>query len=73
MLMLLCFDTLQINIEGNLTLFKIEGQGVDEEPKGILQIDPYSGHVTVHGAVDYEEFNILRVRRKFLERHHYLH
>ena len=75
MLMLLCFDTVQIDIESNVTLVKIQGQGVDKEPKGLLQIDPHSGIITVHGEVDYEEFKVLMVRWVFSAslQHHYLH
>lgn len=60
-MLLLCFHGQQIEIESNLTQFQIRGQGVDEEPIGILQIDKYTGEVTVHGPVDYERFQSLQV------------
>lgn len=51
-----------IQIENNLTLFKISGHGVDEEPKGILQIDEFTGEITVHGPVDYEKHQTLELK-----------
>ncbi|XP_028266829.1 cadherin-like protein 26 isoform X2 [Parambassis ranga] len=45
-----------IKIEKNLTLYKIHGPGVDEEPKGILQINEDTGEITVCKPVDYEKY-----------------
>lgn len=67
----MCFDSLQIKVEKDLTLFEIKGQGVDEDPKGILQINRNTGEITVHGPVDYEKFKVLKVRRNLLKLHHY--
>ncbi|XP_030585259.1 cadherin-like protein 26 [Archocentrus centrarchus] len=35
--------------------FKLYGEGVDEEPMGVISIDKDSGTLYVHKAVDYEE------------------
>ncbi len=61
--LLFCFHFLQIDVEKDLTLFRIHGQGVDEEPKGVLQINERTGEIMVHRPVDYEEFQVLKVRR----------
>ncbi|XP_028265520.1 B-cadherin-like isoform X2 [Parambassis ranga] len=45
-----------IKVEKNLTQYKIRGPGVDEEPKGILQINEDTGEITVCKPVDYEEY-----------------
>uniref|UniRef100_A0A8P4G384 Cadherin domain-containing protein n=1 Tax=Dicentrarchus labrax TaxID=13489 RepID=A0A8P4G384_DICLA len=58
----------KITIEKNLTLFKIHGQGVDEEPKGVLQINEHTGDVTVHRAVDFEKFHVFRLTFQALDK-----
>lgn len=56
---------LKIKIERNyLVYFELFGEGVDEEPKGVLSIDKESGTLYVHRAVDYEEKTVLKVRLK---------
>ncbi|XP_071332827.1 cadherin-like protein 26 [Trachinotus anak] len=50
-----------IKVEKNLSLFQINGQGVDEEPKGILKINSFTGEVTVHGPVDHERYTELKL------------
>ncbi|XP_070766908.1 cadherin-like protein 26 isoform X2 [Enoplosus armatus] len=50
-----------IEIEKDFTLFKIRGQGFDEEPKGVLKINEDTGEVTVHRPVDYEKFHIFKL------------
>ncbi|KAG7228149.1 hypothetical protein INR49_013432 [Caranx melampygus] len=50
-----------IKVEKSLTLFEIHGQGVDEDPKGILQINNRTGEITVHGPVDYEQYNKIKL------------
>ncbi|XP_068198583.1 cadherin-like protein 26 [Antennarius striatus] len=50
-----------INIEKKLGMFEILGQGADEEPKGVLQIDKHTGELSVHRPVDYEEFSVLKL------------
>ncbi|XP_038551447.1 cadherin-like protein 26 isoform X2 [Micropterus salmoides] len=53
----------KINIERDyLVYFDIFGEGVDEEPKGVLSIHKESGTVSVHRAVDYEEKEMLKLR-----------
>lgn len=66
-LLLFCFDSLQVKVDNKHTEFKILGQGVDVEPKGILQINEKTGEVTVHGPVDYEKYNVLKVRTNLLK------
>uniref|UniRef100_A0AAV2M629 Cadherin domain-containing protein n=1 Tax=Knipowitschia caucasica TaxID=637954 RepID=A0AAV2M629_KNICA len=39
--------------------FGLYGEGVDEDPKGVLSIDKESGLIYVHKAVDYEEKQML--------------
>ncbi|KAF3697091.1 Cadherin-2 Neural cadherin [Channa argus] len=57
-----------VKVEKTLSLFQIQGQGVDEEPKGILQINQYTGEITVHGIVDYEKFNVLKMKFKAFDK-----
>lgn len=60
-------DSLQINIAKDLRVFKIEGQGVDKEPTGVLAINEDTGEISVKRPVDYEQFKVLKVRRNLLE------
>jgi len=51
----------QIELERSyLVRYELKGQGVDLEPKGILDIDK-EGYVLVHGKVDFERFKVLKV------------
>ncbi|XP_070696074.1 cadherin-like protein 26 [Pempheris klunzingeri] len=50
-----------INIEKDLVLFRISGQGVDKEPKDVLRIDNSTGEITVYRPVDYEKFKVLKL------------
>ncbi|XP_008298221.1 cadherin-like protein 26 [Stegastes partitus] len=50
-----------IEIEKKIWLFKIHGQGVDEEPRNVLKIDDESGEITVLGPVDYEKYKVLKL------------
>lgn len=68
-LLLFWTDSLQIKIERDLKLFRIEGQGVDKEPKDVLAINERTGEITVKRPVDYEQFKVLKVRRNLLEQH----
>ncbi|XP_029908320.1 cadherin-like protein 26 [Myripristis murdjan] len=53
----------KINIERRYRVyFELYGEGVDEEPKGVLSIDRATGTVSVHKAVDYEEMKVLKLR-----------
>ncbi|XP_073324161.1 cadherin-like protein 26 [Pagrus major] len=53
----------KINIERDyLIYFDLFGEGVDEEPTGVLSIDKTSGIVYVHKAVDYEEKQLLKLK-----------
>nr|XP_033484428.1 cadherin-2-like [Epinephelus lanceolatus] len=60
-----------IKVEEKASFFEIHGQGVDEEPKGILQINKNTGILSVHGPVDYEKYRVLKVRRHLLNKHFY--
>uniref|UniRef100_A0A3B4GX61 Cadherin domain-containing protein n=1 Tax=Pundamilia nyererei TaxID=303518 RepID=A0A3B4GX61_9CICH len=42
--------------------FELHGQGVDEEPMGVISIDEFSGMLNVHKAVDYEKWHTLELR-----------
>lgn len=55
------FYSLQIDFESKFTHFKIFGQGVDKEPKGILTIDEITGEMRVHGRVDFEKYQVFHV------------
>lgn len=64
-LLLLHFDSLQVKIAEQLRLFSLRGQGIELDPKGVLNIDPDTGEIFVLRPVDYEEYSILKVRGKF--------
>ncbi|XP_054473281.1 cadherin-like protein 26 [Anoplopoma fimbria] len=49
-------------VETNGRHFKLYGEGVDEEPKGVLSIHKETGTVSVHRAVDYETKTMLKLR-----------
>lgn len=52
---------LQINLERDyLVYFDIYGEGINENPKGVLSIDQ-EGTLFVHKPVDYEEKTVLKV------------
>ncbi|CAJ1051380.1 cadherin-like protein 26 [Xyrichtys novacula] len=42
--------------------FDLRGEGVDEEPKGVISIHKKSGTLYVHKPVDYEETTVLRLK-----------
>ncbi|KAF4107092.1 cadherin-like protein 26 [Onychostoma macrolepis] len=42
-----------------LVEFKLKGKGVDEDPKGVLSIDPHTGIIKVHRKIDYEQYSVL--------------
>lgn len=53
----------KVNVKRDIQVhFELFGEGVDEEPKGVLSIDKESGIVYVHRAVDYEERTLLKLR-----------
>lgn len=57
---------LQINIEETVRKeVDLFGEGVDEEPKGLLFFDKTNGAVYVLRPVDYEQKNILMVNKHF--------
>lgn len=56
---------IQIEVEKDLVLFMIQGQGVDEEPTQVLEINSYTSEIKVLRSVDYEQYKTLKVRRNF--------
>lgn len=62
----LFFDYLQISMEKSVTLVNISGEGVDQDPIGLLQINGVTGEITVNHPVVYKEFPYLKVRKKFV-------
>ncbi|XP_054464733.1 cadherin-like protein 26 [Anoplopoma fimbria] len=57
-----------IIIEKNYTFFEISGQGVEADPKGILKIDERTGIITVHKPVNFEDYEVLQLQFKALDR-----
>lgn len=57
---------LQIKLADQVRAFNLHGQGVELDPKGLLSIDEDTGEITVHYAVDYEEYPVLKVWGQFL-------
>ncbi|XP_059385047.1 cadherin-like protein 26 [Carassius carassius] len=54
------YDLGQIKLDRSyLVEFKLKGKGVDEDPKGVLSIDPKTGVIKVHRKVDYEQYSLL--------------
>ncbi|XP_074524792.1 cadherin-like protein 26 [Halichoeres trimaculatus] len=43
-------------------LFELSGEGVDEEPKGVISIHEESGTLYAHKAVDFEEWTVLKLK-----------
>lgn len=53
---------LQINIQRDDELsYDIVGEGVNEEPRGLLSFDKTTGDLHINGAVDYEEKKKIKV------------
>uniref|UniRef100_UPI003AABCAE9 cadherin-like protein 26 n=1 Tax=Centroberyx gerrardi TaxID=166262 RepID=UPI003AABCAE9 len=53
----------KIDIERKYRIyFDLYGEGVDEEPKGVLSIHRETGILSVHKAVDYEEKTLLKLK-----------
>lgn len=63
-------DVFQVNVERKYPVyFTLHGEGVDEEPEGVLSIDRKTGTIYANKAVDYEERTRLKVRLSFLSDH----
>uniref|UniRef100_A0A3Q1FVE7 Cadherin 27 n=1 Tax=Acanthochromis polyacanthus TaxID=80966 RepID=A0A3Q1FVE7_9TELE len=45
------------------TFFELFGEGVDEEPMGVLSIHKDTGELSVHKAVDYEEKTLFQAKK----------
>ncbi|XP_051804920.1 cadherin-like protein 26 [Acanthochromis polyacanthus] len=58
----------KIETEKTINLFKIHGQGVDEEPRGILEIDEQTAEITVLGPVDHEKYKVLKLMFQAIDR-----
>ncbi|XP_029359003.1 cadherin-like protein 26 [Echeneis naucrates] len=53
----------QINVDRKYQVyFDLSGEGVDEDPKGVISIHKESGFLTVYKSVDYEEKRLLRLK-----------
>ncbi|XP_041702612.1 cadherin-13 [Coregonus clupeaformis] len=51
-----------INVEKNFRVgFHLHGQGVDLDPKGILSVNTNTGEILVHGKLNYEDHNKLKL------------
>lgn len=60
-------DVLQVNVERKYPVyFELYGEGVDEEPEGVLSIDRKTGTIYANKAVDYEARTRLKVGLNFL-------
>nr|XP_055039585.1 cadherin-like protein 26 isoform X1 [Misgurnus anguillicaudatus] len=56
------FELGQIKLDRSYSVeFLLKGKGVDEEPKGVLSINPTTGLIKVHRKVDYEQFRVLKL------------
>lgn len=64
--LLVRFDWLQIKLADQVRAFKLRGQGVELEPIDLLDINEETGNISVHYAVDYEKYQVLKVWGKFL-------
>lgn len=51
----------KVDIDPGLNVLQITGQGLDEEPAEIIEINEKSGRIFVLKPVDYEQYQILRV------------
>ncbi|XP_007563454.1 cadherin-3 [Poecilia formosa] len=41
--------------------FDLKGQGVDQDPKGVLRIEESTGKIVVYKPVDFEEYQVLKL------------
>ncbi|XP_076124076.1 cadherin-like protein 26 isoform X2 [Alosa pseudoharengus] len=41
--------------------FMLQGSGIDEDPVGLLTMDPETGMVMVNGKIDYEQYQLLKL------------
>ncbi|XP_062400440.1 cadherin-like protein 26 [Sardina pilchardus] len=41
--------------------FNLQGSGVDQDPVGLLTMDPETGMVMVNGKIDYEQYKLLKL------------
>ncbi|XP_073539124.1 cadherin-like protein 26 isoform X2 [Phyllobates terribilis] len=51
--------TVQLEEESQL-IYKLQGEGVDEEPKGLFHINEDTGAIYVHQKIDYEETSLFQ-------------
>ncbi|XP_068585783.1 cadherin-like protein 26 [Cebidichthys violaceus] len=57
-----------VEIEKTFPYFRIHGEGVDKEPKGVLQIDKHTGVISVYRPVDYEKYQVIKLTFQALDR-----
>uniref|UniRef100_A0AAQ5XIX5 Cadherin domain-containing protein n=1 Tax=Amphiprion ocellaris TaxID=80972 RepID=A0AAQ5XIX5_AMPOC len=62
----------KIETEKSINLFRIHGQGVDEEPRGILKINEQTAEITVLGPVDYERYKVLKLMFQAIDRYNHV-
>ncbi|KAL2090728.1 hypothetical protein ACEWY4_012991 [Coilia grayii] len=59
----------EINVDRKYRVsFELQGRGVDEEPIGLLSIDPETGILLVHRKIDYEELDDKVLKLSFVAR-----
>ncbi|XP_042347606.1 cadherin-like protein 26 [Plectropomus leopardus] len=58
----------KVNIENNLTFFRISGQGVEKDPKNVFSINENTGEIFVHRAVDYEKYTVIKLDFEALDK-----
>ncbi|KAM6929800.1 cadherin-2-like [Lycodopsis pacificus] len=58
-----------VTVEKSIPFFNIHGQGVEKEPKGVLQINKLTGQITVHRPVDFEKYQVIKLTFQALDRH----
>lgn len=51
----------QIKLADEVRAFNLQGEGVELDPKGLLSINENTGEISVHYAVDYEQYQLLKV------------
>lgn len=57
----------QVKLEEGFQLqYKLQGKGVDEDPKGLFHIDEDTGSIYVHQKIDYEKTPLFQVSHLFL-------
>ncbi|XP_041860759.1 cadherin-like protein 26 isoform X2 [Melanotaenia boesemani] len=58
----------KIEVKKGLSIFSIQGQGLDEEPRNTLKINEKTGEIFVLKPVDHETFTILKLTFQALDK-----